>query len=427
MILRILDLFKLHDPVRDKTPKKWIVVRGKNLTSCLKKLVNELEGRGISNTSLVRYMMQKFNISIASAERLVYFKKEWLPLIFMEEILTLLHKEEIRFELQEKIEFIKVSQPPVKILMAPKRLSIILCKIAGAHTADGTIHDCYFCINDRYKSNLVAFNDWLKEEFNLSAKINEVSENEWKICFHNKIFTRYLIKFFGFPSGCKQYTTKEPEIIKNAPIEFRKAFALGALTFEAGVGMKHEIEFCVVSKDFKDSIINILTLYNIRYKDMQRQSSGYWRFWSNTLTKEEVLKWIEFFEPNTEKWYKLKDYVEGFSRKVHSFDEALKMLGSVYPRQSSSKIVLKDVLLAIKEFKKIYRYELVDYLAKKNNLKSYGGKWAHSLKHYLNILKKANLISVKKEGFGKKKSFGTVIREVYVFNEDIDEWRVPER
>jgi len=68
---------------------------------------------------------------------------------------------------------------------------------------------------------------------------------------------------------------------------------------------------------------------------------------------------------------------------------------------------------------------LADYLIKKNNLTSYGGKWAHSLKHYLDILKKANIILVQKKRFGKKKSFGTIVREVYIFNENIDKWRVP--
>lgn len=160
---------------------------------------------------------------------------------------------------------------------------------------------------------------------------------------------------------------------------------------------------------------------------MGRQSSNYWRFWSNKLTKETALEWLDLFEPNTEKWFKLNDYINGFSKKVNSFEEAIQVLDLIYSRKSPNKIILKDVLLAIKDLKQTYRYELVDYLVKKKNLDSYGGKWAYSLKHYLDILKMANMITVEKKRFGKKKSFGTIVREVYSFNENIQDWRVPER
>lgn len=66
-------------------------------------------------------------------------------------------------------------------------------------------------------------------------------------------------------------------------------------------------------------------------------------------------------------------------------------------------------------------------MAKKNNLLSYGGKWAHSLMHYLDILKRAKIISVEKQNFGKKKSFGSIVREVYRFNDNVKDWSVPER
>ena len=91
--------------------------------------------------------------------------------------------------------------------------------------------------------------------------------------------------------------------------------------------------------------------------------------------------------------------------------KAVYILNSVYPKQSGSKVVLKDVLLAFNELKQTYRYELADYLAKKKNLKSYGGTWAHSLRHHLDILKRANIISVEKQRFHPKKSFGTTVRK----------------
>ena len=414
-----LDLFKLHDP--KDTTKNWILAKGKGLKIGLNRLIDKIP---LSKTQLVKHLMKKHNISISTAERFVYLKTEWYSLILIKEIVGLTNSN--RYELQDKIDYVKSCKPPVVEYKAVKELTINLCKIIGAHTADGTLYDSYIAITDGYKSNIIALINWFKE-FDYHPKLTQIKKNEYGIKFHSRILSRYLTKFFDFPSGCKQYTVKEPEIIRNAPIEFRKAFALGALTFESGVGMKHQVEFCVASKGFRDSIVEILNELNIDHTSMEKQSSDYWRFWSNQLTKKEASKWLELFESNTEKWFKLKDYINGYSKKVDSFEEALTILNSIYPKQSSSKIILKDVLLALKNLKESYRYELVDYLIKKNNLKSYGGKWAHSLKYYLDILKEANIILVEKRRFGPKKSFGTIVREVYVLNENVSEWRVPER
>ena len=414
-----LDLFKIHDS-KDNT-KNWIFAKGKELKFELKSL---LEKTSFSNTELVKYLMRKLDISIASAERLVYLKKKWYPLIFIEELVNLTNSD--KYKIQNKIEFLKSSKPPVVEYEAVKELTINLCKIAGAHAADGTLSDNYIAITDYHKNSILALIKWF-EDFGYTPKLMQIGKNEWGIKFHSRIISRYLTKFFDFPSGSKQYNVKEPEIIKNASLELRKAFALGALTFDGSVTSGNKIELCVSSKGFRDSISEILTKLNILHVDMKNQSSGYWRLWSKTLAKDEALHWIELFEPNTEKWFKLNDYINGFSKSIDSFEEAICILKSVYPTQSSSKIILTDVLAAIKDLKQTYRYELADYLAKKNNLESYGGKWAHSLKQYLDILKRANIISVEKQRFGKKKSFGTIVREVYVFNENVGEWRVPER
>ena len=65
-----LDLFKLHDS--KDTTKNWLFAKGKTLKIELKGLISKTS---FSNTELVKYLMKKPNISIASAERLVYLKK----------------------------------------------------------------------------------------------------------------------------------------------------------------------------------------------------------------------------------------------------------------------------------------------------------------------------------------------------------------
>ncbi|MBN2067868.1 MAG: hypothetical protein JW744_05355 [Candidatus Diapherotrites archaeon] len=422
-----LDLFKLHNPKLDNKPKKWIVAKGKNLKQNLGGCIEELTVQGWTKPKLCRYIMQKFGVSKPTAERLIYLRKSFYPLVFIEELLKLTNKLEAKFVIQDKIEFLKVSQPPETIVKAPKYLTKNLCKIAGAHAADGTLAKDYFCITDGYWCNVKSFKNWVKNEFNLDYKILKRDKNEWMIRFHNKVFTRYLRQIFGFCNGKKVYSVGEPEIIKNSNEEMRKAFALGALTFEAGLGMKNQIEFCVASKKFQEDICDILKLAGVRFHKMKNPSGGYWRFWSNTLTEQETIKWMELFEPQTEKWFKLHEAANGYQGKADSIEEAIDILDKVYPSKPNSKVSLKKVLLAIKHLGGAHRYKIVDYLVAKGNFKSYGGKWAHGLRHYLDILKQANIISIERRRFGKKKSFGTIVREVYIFNPEVSEWKVPLR
>ncbi len=419
-----IDLFNLVNEAERK-PKSWIMAKGSELNDTLEPLILELAIRFGSKIKLTKYFQNKFGISPSTSQRFVFLMKEWHPLPLIKEVVNLT-KSSI-FEIQDKIDFLKVNQPPLKVYNVVRELTEDLCKIAGAHAADGTINNNFFRITDGYKSNIIAFKCWIERVFGVEYPIKKVSENEWAIEFHSKIISSYLRKIFGFPSGIKQYIVTEPEIIKKASLKFRKSFALGALTFEAGIGIKTQIELCVASKEFKDSIAEILTLSKVRFVNMKNKSGEYWRLWSNKLSEEESKKWMEFFEPNTEKWFELNDYVYGFEGKVNSFEDAVKKLNNIYPSKSASKICLKDILFIIKDLKVTYRYELASYLCKSKNLNSYGGKWAHSLAPYLDILQRVKIVSIEKRKFGKKKSFGSIVREIYIYNPKISEWRVPER
>lgn len=65
-------------------------------------------------------------------------------------------------------------------------------------------------------------------------------------------------------------------------------------------------------------------------------------------------------------------------------------------------------------------------IKKEKKLEIYGGIWGHSLRHSLDILKRAHMIKVEKRRFGPKKSFGTIVREVYIYNPEISEWSLPQ-
>lgn len=418
-----IDLFKLHDSSNDTKLKNCIMAKGRNLKPKLYQLISPFK-----KVEITRDLMKEFNISQSSAERLVFMNKEWIPLFYIEYLLKLTNKGWLKYQIQDYIEFLKANQPPERIYRAAKILSPNFCKIVGAHTADGTMtKDGLIRITDGYKRNVEILKEWINEEFGTHFNVIRVnnSSEEWKIEFKSKVIRRYFNGIFDFPYGCKQYTTREPQIIKNSSLNNRKAFALGALTFEAGIGMKHQVELCVASKGFRDDISEILRLHNIKHHSMEKQSSSYWRLWSKLLTNEQAKQWMNFFAEGTDKWWLLKNYVDGFKRKVNSFEEAIEILNKVYPAKSASKVCLKDVMGIIQEVREVHRYQLAELLCKKNKLDSFGGTWAHSLKHYIDILKRADIISVNRRKFGKKKSWGSIVREVYIFNEDVSDWRLP--
>ena len=422
-----IDLFKLQDKKLDIKPRNWLAVKGSNIKNVLSFLLQKLERSGISKYEFHKIIIKGLNVSKANAQRLVYLRREWYPLIFIERLLELTNESKRDF--QDYIDYIKVNTPFSKSIKAVRRLTENLCKICGAHAADGTLANSFICITDEDENNLKCFRKWIENTFDIKLpNIRKVkNSNEWKLAFHNKAISRYLNKIFEFPNGKKMYSVSEPEIIKNSNIKFRKAFAIGALSFEAGLGISHEISFCVSSKAFRDSICSILNSCSVKLKIMERKSSDYWRFWSNTLSTDEARRWLNFFEPYTEKWFKLYEYINGFQGRIGKIKDAIVIFDLTFGIKSSSKISLKDILEEIINLKKTYRYELVENLARKKGLENYGGKWAHSISHYLHVLKRANVIFVGKDRFGPKKSFGTIVREVYEFNSKFSEWKVPFR
>lgn len=97
------------------------------------------------------------------------------------------------------------------------------------------------------------------------------------------------------------------------------------------------------------------------------------------------------------------------------------VLSNVFVKQPASKTCITEIMEIIISKKETWRYSI------ENEIDDMKSKWAHSLRYYVDILHKANIIKIEKRSFGKKKSFGTIVRDVYIFNSTVSEWRVPFR
>ncbi|MFH0973439.1 MAG: hypothetical protein V1817_01475 [Candidatus Micrarchaeota archaeon] len=429
------DLFLLHDPVRDKKPRSRLVCSGDGLSELVQETLSEIYLRR-TRGEVSRYFVSQLGVSQLTEERLRRPNKHWFQLVFLQKLLKLWRDScdkppaEVESRKQAfftRIEFLRVNLCNSVAVVAPKHLTLTLCKIAGAHAADGTLADCFFCITDRSRENILAFQNWVFESFAFKPRVSCNGPNEWRLAFHNKAFVRYLQVFFGFPLSSKLFTVREPYVIRAAELRYRQAFALGVLSFEAGICISREVAFCVASKQFRDDVCDILSLSEIQFKQPEKISGGYWRFWSGRLSRDSALKWLDFFEPKTEKWFKLFELANGFQGKAKTFEEAMSAFDSVFYNNSANKVCFKDVLLIISRLQQTHRYELASEIVKLNGLSSFGGKWAHSLRYYLDFLVDAKVVSVSVVDFGPKKSFGRIRRQVYSFNPNVSSWRVPYR
>jgi hypothetical protein len=432
------NLFLLQDE-KDKRPLSWICASGKELSKEVENLLNDLYQR-FKKKDLDKILVTRLKVSYITASRLRRRNRKWYPLIFLQTLSEIWKNvfnksdsdvKKLNERLQSKIELLKCNNGFSKPVRAVKNLTIELCKICGAHAADGTLYNNLIRITDEDKHAVEAFKNWVETTFEVKLPnvipVRKGSDKEWGLFFQIKIIARYLKNFFDFPSGKKTYSVEEPNIIKKSDLKFRKAFALGVLTFEAGLGAKPQIGFGVRSKNLRDSLCEILKLLDMNIKVLERESWGNWKFWSKELSCEEARKWIELFEPQTEKWFKLFEIINGFQGKVDSVIDVFYIFNKIYPDKPATKVSLNDIFQIILEQKEITRYQLVELIKQKNNLESFGGKWAHGASLYLNILKKANIIFVEKKNFGKKKSFGSIIREIYKLNSEISSWKVPFR
>jgi hypothetical protein len=410
-----IDLFLLHDDLLDNGPRKCIVVSGKSLKEEINKYIENLISKGWTRRKLTFYFMNKLGFSESVCGSLVYLRKEFYHLVFLKELLKLDNSYEKKFELQEKIDFIKTCHPPLKIYKTPKRITSELCKIAGTHAADGTIHNNYFSISEGYISNIKAFKKWVNIVFGFNPKIKQISKKEWSITFNSKIISRYLTKIFDFPNGKKTPFVKMPPIIHASSKEMQNSFANGFMTFESGIGIKNEVELCVLSKQIVDDLEQVFKQSKLKFVKMKTQSGKYWRMWSGKMNSKETKKWLTFFEKGTYKYNRLLDHAEGYKNKATSFEHALKILNYAFPRKPNNKTSLQDLLLAIKKIKTGTRHDL----KKAAGLKNFGGPWNGSLKPYISILEKAQIITTKIDKVNGKNC------QIYTYNPQIQHWLLP--
>ena len=396
------DLFKLHADEDLKRPGwSWITVKGTDILQKLRSIITEILGEGITRWALSNAIAKELKCSpyticlhIRDIEK---NRREWVALPVIISICDIWgkmckkssrEKVSIKRELQGYFELIRGSVIS-RTVPAVKHLTIDLCKIAGAHAADGSISKKYLQItlDDSDKNALIAYTKWIKRCFNVDVKIKlRKTKSHYRISFYNKIVSRYLHQLLEFPYGEKSNIVEEPYLIKQAPLEFRKAFVTGVMTFDGYVQMNGVIGIDLNSLPLINSVVDILEKLGLRLTLMNM--NGRYRTHTQILSNVDAKRCATIFEQGTEKWYKITDIAKGFTGGVKSSEDAILALESVYKIQNGSKTSIGDIFHLVNQLEVFDINVLYNELSARSQV-GMSKDWIYT---YLKILKNANII-----------------------------------
>ena len=193
-----------------------------------------------------------------------------------------------------------------------------------------------------------------------------------------------MIKFLGFPLGKKCEICRVPKLILNAKSSYKRAFALGVLTFDGSVDCRGAVGLGMKSKDIVTNVYKIITEETITLRPLKySKKKGQYCFRSGYRDP----RLLNYFEKGTEKWYRLNELVYGFQGKVDCISSAKIAFDKCYSEVARSKISFTKIIDIISTEGSFTNKQLVDKLNSGNNPIA-----STSLGVYLYLLRKSNII-----------------------------------
>ena len=337
------DLFKLHLSKEDKDPLSWICFMGNDIHKILWNMFIETQDSlEISRKDLISIISNSINCSKTYASNRIYPINNKFPIILIEELIMLwgasLNKN--RYEIDEKkqeiianTKYLIQNHPKAKKTLAVKKLTKTLCKIAGAHAADGTLLKRYDSLNilklaqkDRQYASIYA--QWIKGIFGLEPCFN-IEKHCYSVRISNKVISRYFNVFLNFPYGNKSKIVDMPRIIKESDIENQKAFACGVMTYEGSIEMSNVVSYGGLSNKLRDELVNIFIKLGLKITKRDYKNKVF-LLRTNKLNKYDSEYWLQFFVENTEKWHRLKDIIEDFTYSIGNIETAKDIFDKLY-------------------------------------------------------------------------------------------------
>ena len=397
--MKTFDLFALHS--KEDRPRGWIWVEfdSKRLKKEFLKLIDKTKQKGIA-----RQISNRLQSSFSTIEKhLIKLKYSSgfidLPLPVIIELTKILNPSLKGKLIKDFRSFICKNNNTKQKTNAVKNIEKKLANIIGAHIADGYMQKegktYKIKICDGKRDAIEKCSNWIEEVFYVKPRIRygiRFNKKYWLCWFNNKIIGRYLEHIFKIKTGKKFDIAQEPEIIKKSPLSIRKEFAKGVMMFDGGVKTSGTIAVTSMSKQLIDDLYEILILDGIEVNKRYNSKKKSWLIESKSgRNYNYLMKWIDYFEPGTWKYERLKFFTE--NKKC-----GIKKLSYLFSSPHRSKIKLSDVYEAIKTIKKGKIKDIMKTM-KKSNISHI------TIYKYLYLLEKSGLI-YKEIGFNSRPKYG---------------------
>lgn len=386
------NLFQLHDDREDKSPRSWLRLKGEKLLEEVRSILSEIINKHGSLPNISKIVAERLDANPLTVEnnlRCIRNNKWYtsrkndvsIPLIdALLKIWDIKRYEKKKWELIELTEFlIAYKSKPTK---AVKELILELCKIAGAHAADGTLSHTRFSksgfahrwiIIERDEKAIKSLKEWIENVFGVNVNIKKSNyEDAFKIVIDNKVIFRYLTKILGFKTGHKIYTVSMPSVIQKSNLNMRRNFALGVLTFDGCVDIHGYVRMGLMNEKLRDSVVEVMKEDGIDVK-FSRYKRG--EFVMRVFIKENDPRILNYFDGNSIKYILAKFFIDGSNAEN---------IMELFNGNVNSKINLRDVL----EISRKLRVYTISTLRKCLELSH------RTMRAYLRILEKAGYLEV---------------------------------
>lgn len=419
------DLLRLYVKEEDKGPNSQIRVKGNKLASIIRSIILEFNQNNIKITPLSRKISRDLKCHEDTIFKMLSGTHKWLSLAALIRLLEYYQKdckksdEEIillRKKLNRSFEYFSCGNGKKgrkEDCKAVKSLSTLFAKIIGAYQADGWMRKelsdrgCSYkiLICDHYKSNVEAFSEWVYQLFGIKSTVIKCKKiDAWKTIIYSKIIGRYFEAFFGFTKGHKTLKPM-PNLIMTSNLIIKKAYICGYFTFEGSVELDKTISLGIKCQKLRDEIYTIIIETGLSCKISEKR--GFFHLKSHVIKKNEIILWMWIFEYKTAKWYKLRDFLEGFRKKTNYLEPTISAIEAIYGNHPRIKNRFKNLIKIIEANPNCDRYLLSEQLALS----------VTSIQSCLKILELSNLIIRKKEGH----------KLLIINNPNLEHWRVPNR
>jgi len=386
-----LNLYDICDEKLNKASIK--VVLNKELKTKLNKSVEVLKTK-----VTFKELSNRLNVKYCSLWR--YLNSNSIPLLLLKTI-----EDQTKIKFQEKIKELEVRKEKIKVV---DKINENLAKIMGTIIADGHLRKrksargfhYELIVREEYKSNLNALSNWIYNIFKIKTTPIK-KDNHYFIYISNKIVFNFFNLVIKIPKGNKSGIVTVPESIKKSNLEIKKAFLQGIFMFDGGVEYRTGyVDLISKSQKLIEGVLKILKEIGLEPDFIGLKPDKFGRYKIRFRKKSKLIRCIQLFQKNTEKWFRLNEHLYGLNSTTKNLKIAIRQFDLIYPKKRKSSVTFSDIIKIIQRLKEANLNEVSKEL-KRNKTVTY---------EYLKKLENWKILISKRKALKKIYKFNKLLK-----------------